>query len=466
MLRQHALIIGLVIAVTIHAYDELVLAIAMPSITEELDGFEWYGLAFASYLLTTLIGVVWAGQDTDHRGPLRIFLIGYAAFGLGLVLAGFAQSMEALMIGRALQGLGGGISWTVAFAAINLAYEPLQRPKMIAVLDVAWVVPSLLAPIIGGYFVDHLDWRWIFLSQIPVVIIAAILLYPRLKHLEKSVSTRNTEPPVNRINSALWLALLCGLVLYVSNQALSWQWLLLVPGLWLMRKPFLDLMPKEFAALKSLLSLMLVVYGIVFICFYGLEIFLPIATTNIHGMDAVDTGILIGVGACTWCLASFLQAKISTQLNASTSLTVGFALFLAGALLFIASNHFPEVSKADGPATRTLVVLYLAMGIAAFGSGMAFNTCVTAAMSSTVKGSEGATSTSLGIISALSVGLISGIGGAVLNLGERQAFSTSSSLDIIWLITAICAILVCVVFVPRIRRLEQNAMAKQVASSD
>ena len=58
MLKQHALIIGLVIAVTIHAYDELVLAIAMPSITEELDGFEWYGLAFASYLLTTLIGVV------------------------------------------------------------------------------------------------------------------------------------------------------------------------------------------------------------------------------------------------------------------------------------------------------------------------------------------------------------------------------------------------------------------------
>ncbi|WP_156492508.1 MFS transporter, partial [Oleiphilus sp. HI0080] len=125
MLGQHALIIGLVIAVTIHAYDELVLAIAMPTITEELNGFEWYGLAFASYLLTTLIGVVWAGQDTDRRGPLRIFLIGYVAFGFGLVLAGFAQSMEALMIGRALQGLGGGISWTVAFATINLAYEPL-----------------------------------------------------------------------------------------------------------------------------------------------------------------------------------------------------------------------------------------------------------------------------------------------------------------------------------------------------
>ena len=465
MLRQHALIIGLVIAVTIHAYDELVLAIAMPSITEELDGFEWYGLAFASYLLTTLIGVVWAGQDTDHRGPLRIFLIGYAAFGLGLVLAGFAQSMEALMIGRALQGLGGGISWTVAFATINLAYEPLQRPKMIAVLDIAWVVPSLLAPIIGGYFVDHLDWRWIFLSQIPVLIIAAALLYPRLKRLEKSVNTIHSAPPVNRINSALWLAALCGLVLYVSNQALSWQWLLLVPGLWLMRKPFLDLMPKDFASLSSMLALVLVVHGIVFICFYGIEIFLPIATTNIHGMDAVDTGILIGAGACTWCLASFLQARISTKLNASTSLAVGFGLFLTGTLLFIASNQLPEVSGAYGPSTLALVMLYLAMAIAAFGSGMAFNTCVNVAMSSTEKGAEGATSTSLGIISSLSIGLISGIGGAILNLGERQTFATSSSLDIIWLLTASCAALVCIVFVPRIRRLELNAKTQPIASS-
>lgn len=462
MLRQHALIIGLVIAVTIHAYDELVLAIAMPTITEELDGFEWYGLAFASYLLTTIIGVVWAGQDTDNRGPLRIFLIGYTAFGLGLLLAGFAQSMETLMLGRALQGLGGGISWTVAFATINLAYEPLQRPKMIAILDIAWVVPSLLAPIIGGYFVEHLDWRWIFLSQIPVLIVAAVLLYPRLKRLDKSASKSNDQAPVSRMKSALWLTALCALVLYVSNQALSWQWLLLVAGLWLMRKPFLDLMPKDFASLSSMLALVLVVHGIVFICFYGLEIFLPIATTNIHGMDAVDTGILIGVGVCTWCLASFLQARISAHLNASTSLATGFGLFLAGALLFIASNHLPQGSGSFGPDTWALVVLYLAMAIAAFGSGMAFNTCVNAAMSSTEKGKEGATSTSLGIVSSLSVGLISGIGGAILNLGERHAFATSVSLDIIWVITAACAGLVCLILIPKIRRLELGANRQEM----
>lgn len=462
MLKQHALIIGLVIAVTIHAYDELVLAIAMPSITEELDGFEWYGLAFASYLLTTLIGVVWAGQDTDRRGPLRVFLVGYFAFGIGLLLAGFAQSMEALMLGRALQGLGGGISWTVAFATINLAYEPLQRPKMIAILDIAWVVPSLLAPIIGGYFVEYLDWRWIFLSQLPILIVASVLLYPQLKKLNKSVLVQTAEPP-KRMHAAIYLAGLCALVLYISNQALSWHWLLLVAGVILMRKPFLLLMPQGFSKLSTTLALVLLIHGMVFVCFYGMEIFLPIATTDIHGMNAVDTGFLIGAGAITWCIASFSQAKISAHLETSTSLRIGFGLFLLGISLFIASNYFPNLNSqsAKEPAFITLITLYLAMAITSFGTGMAFNTCVSSAMSNTEQGSEGATSTSLGIISSLSIGLVAGIGGGVLNFGDRQGLEISFSLDIIWLITAVCAALVCTILTQRLKGFERAAKSSE-----
>ena len=456
MLRQHALIIGLIIAVTIHAYDELVLAIAMPSITEELDGFEWYGLAFASYLLTTLIGVVWAGQDTDQRGPLRVFLVGYFAFGIGLLLAGFAQSMEALMLGRALQGLGGGISWTVAFASINLAYEPLQRPKMIAILDIAWIVPSLLAPIVGGYFVEYLNWRWIFLSQIPLLVVASILLYPQLKKLNKQASEQPNEP-LKRMHAAVYLAALCALVLYISNQALSWQWLLLAAGLILMRKPFLILMPQGFSKLSNLLALVLLVHGMVFICFYGMEIFLPIATTKLHGMDAVDTGFLIGAGAITWCIASFSQARISRHFAASTSLRIGFGLFLLGIALFISTNYFPESSDADNTGASLIVILYLAMMTSSFGTGMAFNTCVSAAMLNTEQGSEGATSTSLGIISSLSIGLISGLGGAILNFGERQEFTISSSLTMIWLLAAVCAALVCTILTQRLKEFERRA---------
>lgn len=103
-----------------------------------------------------------------------------------------------------------------------------------------------------------------------------------------------------------------------------------------------------------------------------------------------------------------------------------------------------------------LIVLYLAMAIAAFGSGMAFNTCVNTAMSNTDTGTEGATSTSLGIISSLSIGLISGLGGAVLNFGERQGFAIANTLDMIWLITVGCALIVCLMLMPKIRRLERK----------
>jgi len=438
MFKRHALILGLILAVTIHAYDELVLAIAMPAITKDLEGFDWYGLAFSSYLLSTLFGVVWAGQDTDKRGPLRVFMFGYCAFGLGLVIAGSAQSMEALIIGRLLQGLGGGISWTVAFAVINLAFAPTERPKMIAMLDAAWVLPSLAAPLIGGLFIDYLHWRWIFFTQIPVLAVVGVLLYPHLVKLQKSTNA----PIENKLAVALRLIILLSLVLYIGNQALSWLWLLFIPALLLSTKPFLTLMPTGFAQMKTPLSIILMIHAFVFACFYGVEIFFPVLTTDIFKQSALQTGLFIGVGACTWCAASLLQARLSRSYSVVQSLVLGFVVFLTG----LASLIYVNVLTADSHW------LYFSMGACGFGMGVAFNTCVSAAMDITAEGSEGATSTALGIMSSLSIALASGLGGAILNVGSRQGYALDHTLLSIWLLVGLGAIFTLAILVPRYRQ--------------
>ena len=443
MFKQHALILGLVLAVTIHAYDELVLAIAMPAITADLDGFHWYGLAFSSYLLATLIGVVWAGQDTDKQGPLKVFMWGYFAFGLGLVLSGSAQSMEVLIVGRALQGLGGGISWTVAFAVINLAFEETKRPKMIAMLDVAWVVPSLIAPVIGGLFIDYAHWRWIFFTQLPVLIVTAILLYPHFARLQKPTK----QIVHNRLPAAYLLTIGAAVLLYISNQAISWLWLLAIPAAIFSLKPLLSLMPKDYLSHTSALSILLSIHALIFASFYGIEIFLPVLTTNIFNYSALQTGLFIAVGACTWCFASLLQARISQRLSTVRSLLFGFLCFGVGiALLFL--SHI--IKQSPWP-------LYLSMGACGFGMGMAFNTCMSAAMSQTKEGKEGATSTSLGIMSSLSIALVSGIGGAVLNIGERSGVDIELSLVTIWSIAGCCALIAVLVFLPRLHRMLKEA---------
>ena len=168
--------IGLILAVSLHAFDELVIAIALPTIVRDLGGGDWYGVSLASYILASLISVVWAGNSIDRRGPLRIFLLGYALFALGLLLAMQATSIWEFIAARVIQGLGGGISWTVAYAITNIVIPREQRPRMIAWLDSAWLIPSILAPSVGGYLIDYLDWHWIFAGQLPFLAIAACLL--------------------------------------------------------------------------------------------------------------------------------------------------------------------------------------------------------------------------------------------------------------------------------------------------
>jgi MFS family permease len=437
---QLSMIMGLVLAVSIHAYDELVLAISMPVISQDLNGFEWYGLGFSGYLLASLVGIVWAGRETDTRGPLRIFLFGSGAFLCGLILACVAQNMETFILARALQGLGGGISWTVAFAVINIAFEPLQRPKMIAILDTAWIVPSLVAPLIGGYIVDYLNWRWIFISQIPVLCITTYLLYPRFKN----IVAKNAQNTQSSLASAIKLALYCALLLYAFNQAFGLEWLLIPLVSVFAWRLFLSLMPQGFAAQRSALSMLLVLEGLIFIAFYGIEIFLPILSTDILGYSNTQTGIIISVGACSWCLASFVQAWLSQRLESWQSLFLGFVIALPGALALLLVNQTLE----DNILSAALIeaFLYAIFALIGFGMGIAFNSCVSDAMRATKSGREGATSTALGIMSSLAIGLVSGLGGAALNLGERMQWPLTDSLSIIWLI-GLVTIVVSILFI-------------------
>ena len=93
MERFRQLQLGLIIAVTLHAFDELVLIIALPTIVKDLGGGDWYGVALSSYVLTSLIGIVWAGGSIDQRGPLRIFMTGYGIFLVGLIIAMLATDI-------------------------------------------------------------------------------------------------------------------------------------------------------------------------------------------------------------------------------------------------------------------------------------------------------------------------------------------------------------------------------------
>src|SRR6201999_2130113 len=167
---RRSLTIGLVLAVTLVAFEALAIATVLPVVSRQLGDLRLYGWVFSAFLLASLIGIVVAGTLAD-RAPLgRPMLAGLALFTLGLIIGGTAPDMAILVAGRAVQGLGAGVVPAVAYVAISRCYPEESRPRMFAVLSTAWVVPGLAGPGIAALVAEAVGWRWVFLGLIPLVV--------------------------------------------------------------------------------------------------------------------------------------------------------------------------------------------------------------------------------------------------------------------------------------------------------
>ncbi|MCF5951439.1 MFS transporter, partial [Xanthomonas perforans] len=173
--------LGMVALVSLNAFESLAVAAAMPTVARELNGLPLYALAFGGALATSVIGMTAAGRWSDRAGPGGALAAGLLCFVVGLLVAGLAPSMPMLIAGRLLQGLGAGAYSVALYVIVGRLYPEVLRPRVFAAFSAGWVVPSLIGPGISGLIVQHLGWRWVFLSVPLLAIPAGLLLWPALR---------------------------------------------------------------------------------------------------------------------------------------------------------------------------------------------------------------------------------------------------------------------------------------------
>ncbi|MCM3495927.1 MFS transporter [Paenibacillus lactis] len=167
---------GLLAAMFIGALDATVVATATPHIITDLHGQNLFSWVFAVYTLTTCVATPIFGKLADLFGRKAVFAVGIGLFVLGSILCGAAQSMLELIWFRALQGFGAGALAPVCFTIIGDLFSGKQRGKMMGIFSSVWSVAGLLGPLIGGYFVDQVSWRWIFYINVPIGAAALLLV--------------------------------------------------------------------------------------------------------------------------------------------------------------------------------------------------------------------------------------------------------------------------------------------------
>ncbi len=168
-----AVLLGLVVS----AFETTVVTSVMPTLTRELGGEHLYSWVFSAYLFASTVGVLLFGKLADHFGRKPVFSIGMGLFLLGSVLCGLSQSVPALIAFRLVQGLGAGALQPTTMTISADLYTLRERAAIQGVFTGAWGGANVIGPLIGGWLVMHASWRWAFLVNVPVGLLALIMLH-------------------------------------------------------------------------------------------------------------------------------------------------------------------------------------------------------------------------------------------------------------------------------------------------
>ena len=427
--RDRILVAGLFLAVSMSAFEITAVLTALSSIVSELRGERFYGATLAVYLLASLISVVASGEMADRRGPSLPFALGVGLFLAGLVVAGTARSPFVLVVGRAMQGMGAGAQTTLTYVVIRRAIREELQPKIYAVMSAAWVLPSLVAPLIAGWITDRFGWRWVFLGLVVPVVAVGVLVVSQIRHLgPPGEPVGKSRLPTALLLSAGATAVLVG----STNRTVLLALLLGGGGLLVCAGAARSLLPKGTYSLQLGLPSAVASRFLATFAFGCVDSFVPFAAKNIHGVQsAAVQGFMIIGAAITWTGGQAYAAKRSAEMRTDNYVRLGFVLLGTGALL---------TSTVVAPQTPLWLVFSVWM-VGGLGMGLLFNPTTVVAMSSSSDSDAGLVGSQLSMADSLGFAGAATLGGTFIAIAERTSLNLRDALAL----TFIAAVGTCFV---------------------
>ncbi len=418
--RLRQLTLGLILITLGPAFEGLAVATILPRIVANLGGLSFYGWSFSAYMLATLVGIILAGDEADRRGPALPFIIGVALFVLGLVMAGFASSMIMFVLSRGVQGFGAGIIVSVAYVCIGRGYPEEVKPRMLAVLSSAWVVPGLIGPALSGIIADFVGWRWVFLGLVPILPLATGLVLPSLRKLTPSITSRSWD--LRRLLATAGLVIGAGMTLTgLQAQSIPIAIALILLGLAVGIPSLRHLLPPGTLRAKAGMPAAIATIGFLSLAYFGGEAFLPLTLISIRGQSTILAGIALTAATLGWTAGSWLQAQLAPRQGRRLLVSAGLVLVALG-LAGIASVLIPGVPVA---------VASLAWGVAGLGMGLSYSTLNLVVLESAPVDQQGSASASMELSSVLGAAIGTGLGGVIIGFAAAAGGSPSSGITVI-----------------------------------
>jgi len=337
-------LIALMFTMMLAAMDTTIVSTAIPEIVADLGGFALFGWVFSIYLLTQTVTIPIYGKLADLYGRKPILIIGSVVFLIGSGLSAFSWDMMSLIFFRGLQGLGAGsIMATVNTLAGDL-YSIQERAKVQGWFSSVWGMAAIIGPTLGGAFAQYASWRWIFLINIPIGIIAIILLVIHLKE-----NAPREKHHIDFMGAALMLISGTLLIYTLLQGGESWKWssstgliflsstiVFIILTIVVEKRSPEPIMPTWIWTRKILTgsNLAIIAMGAIMI---GPNMYLPIYGQSVLGLGAIAAGFVLACISITWPISSSLSGKLYLSIGFRNTAMIGALLIIiaTSAFLFI-----------------------------------------------------------------------------------------------------------------------------------
>ncbi len=374
-----AILCGLVVA----AFEGTVVTSAMPTIARDLGGMGAYSWVFSAFLLASTVGVLACGKLADTYGRRPIFVGGMVLFLVGSALCGISTSIGELIAFRVVQGLGAGAIQPIAMTTSADLYTLEERARVQAVFTSAWGMATVVGPVIGGFLVVHLSWRWVFLVNVPVGAVAVALLVPSYR-----------DPPRQAVGPAgftsmTYAGLVCALALFtLEPSGLPQAWRPALAAVTLIAAAAFVVRERATSApllSRKLLENDVVRAGLAGGAFTGALLYLctayvPLWLTAHAHLDAVAAGAALVPLLAGWAFGSSFGVKVLVRHGMRASVAGGFGIAVAGAI------GLALVATLDLPVKWA----YLALAVHGLGMGPAASTSLVASQNAAPWNQRGA----------------------------------------------------------------------------
>jgi EmrB/QacA subfamily drug resistance transporter len=365
--RILAIYSGLMVTLLLAALDQTIVATALPRVVSDLGGITQYSWVFTAYMLGSTVTVPLYGKLGDVHGRKPLFIVAIVVFLVGSALCGLAQNMWELVVFRAVQGIGAGGLFPLTLAMVGMIIPPRDRGRYQGLIGSVFAAASIIGPLVGGFIVDNASWRWIFFVNLPVGIVALVVIVvtmPRRPYKQ--------EHSIDWLGAALLAAgttaLLLGLVWggrdypWGSGEvvgALAAAAALLVAFAFVERWVPEPILPFDLLRNRTV-SASVACMALVGAAMFGTISFVPLFVQGVIGTSATSSGVVVTpllLGAVT---TSFVSGQLVSRTGRYRPNTLIGPLLLCAAELLLWRM---DVNTTNREAARYMVIAGVGLGM-------------------------------------------------------------------------------------------------------